>query len=79
MDHAVDFLPLEQHVQSGPVPDIQLVEPGLGVDGGLETGLEIVGHHHVPARAEPAIFNIEFGWFLTYLANALINTSIPLL
>ena len=50
MDDAVDLLGLKQGVQRALVPDVQLIEFRLGVDGGPKTGLQIVGHHHLPAR-----------------------------
>ena len=49
---------LEQRVQGRPLPDVQLVEPGLGVDGGLEAGLEVVGHHHVPAGVDELVHGV---------------------
>lgn len=55
MDHPVDFLRLKQHVQGGPVPDVQLVEPGFRMDSGPEPGLEVVRNHHVPAGVDEFI------------------------
>ena len=55
MDHALDLLRLEQGVQGALVPDVQLIEPGLGVDRLPEAGEEVIRHHHVPARVDELI------------------------
>ena len=55
MDDPVDVFGLEQHVQGPPVPDVQLVEAGLGVDRGAEAGEQVVGHHHVPAGVDELV------------------------
>ena len=49
MDDALDLLLLKQLVQSLSVPDVQLIEAGLGMHGGPEAGEQVVCHHHVPA------------------------------
>ena len=58
MDDAVDVLGLEQGVQRALVPDVQLIEFRLGVDGGPEAGLQVVGHHHVPARVNELVHRV---------------------
>ena len=58
VDHTVDLLRLEQHIQSGPVPDVQLVEPGFGMNSGLEAGLEVIGHNHIPASVDEFIHSV---------------------
>ena len=58
MDDSVDVLGLEQHVQSGPVPDVQLVKASFGVDGSPETGEQVVCHHHVPAGVNEFIYRV---------------------
>ena len=55
MDDAVDVLGLEQLVHSCPVPDVRLIEAGLGVDGGPEAGEQVVGHHHVPSGLDELV------------------------
>ena len=58
VDHALDVLRLEQGVQRPLVPDVQLIEPGLGVDRLPEAGEEVVRHHHVPARVDELVHRV---------------------
>ena len=58
MDHALDVLRLEQGVQGALVPDVQLIKFCLGVDGGPEAGLKVVGHHHLAARVDEFIYRV---------------------
>ena len=58
MDDALDVLRLEQGVQGALVPDIQLIKLCLGVDGGPEAGLKVVGHHHLAARVDEFIYRV---------------------
>ena len=58
MDDAVDVLGLEQLVHGRPVPDVRLIEAGLGVDGGPEAGEQVVRHHHVPASVNQLIHSV---------------------
>ena len=58
MDHALDVLCLEQGVQGTLVPDVQLIEPGLGVDRLLEAGEEVIRHHHVPACVNELVHRV---------------------
>ena len=58
MDHAFDFLLGEQLVQSAAVPDVQLIEAGLGMDCGTKTGEQVVGHYHIPAGVNEFIYGV---------------------
>ena len=58
VDDTVNLFRLEQHVQGRPVPDVQMVEAGLGVDGGPEAGEQVVRHHHVPAGVDELVYSM---------------------
>mgnify|MGYP000368073373 CR=1 FL=1 len=58
VDDAVDVLGLEQLVHGRPVPDVRLIEAGLGVDGGPEAGEQVVGHHHVPSGLDELVHSV---------------------
>ena len=58
VDDAVDVLGLEQLVHGRPVPDVRLIEAGLGVDGGPEAGEQVVGHHHVPSGLDELVYGV---------------------
>ena len=58
MDDPLDLLGLEEGVQSAPVPDVHLVKFRLGVDSGPEAGLEVIGHHHLPARVDELVHGV---------------------
>ena len=58
MDDALDLLLLKQLVQSLPVPDVQLIEAGLGMHGGPEAGEQVVRHHHVPAGVDELVHSM---------------------
>ena len=55
VDHALNVLGLKQSVQGSPVPDVQLIELSLGVDGRPEASLQVVGHHDLPAGVDEFI------------------------
>ena len=59
MDNALDLLLLKQLVQGLPVPDVQLIEAGLGVHGGPESGEQVVRHHHVPAGIDEFVHGVR--------------------
>ena len=47
VDDPLDGLFLKEHVTEGPVPDIPLIETGLGVDRLHVAGLQVVRNHHI--------------------------------
>ena len=49
MDDPLDGLLLKKPVQKGPVPDVPLIEPRLGVDRLFVACLQVVRNHHVHA------------------------------
>ena len=58
MDDPFDLLPGEQIIQGRAVPDVQLIEPSLGVDRLTEAGLKIVGHDHVAPCVNELIYSV---------------------
>ena len=55
MNHTLDLLGFKQLVQHGPVPDIQLIKAGFGVDRLPEPGQQIIRDHHIPSRLDQGI------------------------
>ena len=58
MNNSLNGLLLKKSVHGLPVPDVQLIEPGLGVYGGPEAGEQVVRHHHVPASVDQLIHSV---------------------